>query len=148
MPKTKKRELTARQQEVFDTPTCIDARYPPTNREIGSEFGFSEKAAHDHLNAIEKKGYIQRVPNVPRSIIITDASVSETLDKICPKELLLEITPEMDIKAKGFHVDEYIRIQRQPFGVAGDIVVSTNVHGILTLRQLTGPVRGIWGAVM
>ena len=61
--------LTARQREIF---TYIQRRikegYPPTIREIGSKFGFSEKAAHDHLNALEKKKYIGREEGKPRAI--------------------------------------------------------------------------------
>ena len=63
--------LTARQREIF---TYIQKRikegYPPTIREIGSKFGFSEKAAHDHLNALEKKKYIGREEGKPRAISI------------------------------------------------------------------------------
>lgn len=63
--------LTARQREIF---TYIQSRikegYPPTIREIGSKFGFSEKAAHDHLNALEKKKYIGREEGKPRAISI------------------------------------------------------------------------------
>ena len=63
--------LTARQREIF---TYIQQRikegYPPTIREIGSKFGFSEKAAHDHLNALEKKKYIGREGGKPRAISI------------------------------------------------------------------------------
>ena len=63
--------LTARQREIF---TYIQSRikegYPPTIREIGSKFGFSEKAAHDHLNALEKKKYIDREEGKPRAISI------------------------------------------------------------------------------
>ena len=63
--------LTARQREIF---TYIQRRikegYPPTIREIGSKFGFSEKAAHDHLNALEKKKYIGREEGKPRAISI------------------------------------------------------------------------------
>ena len=63
--------LTARQRQIF---TYIQWRikegYPPTIREIGSKFGFSEKAAHDHLNALEKKAYIKREGGKPRAISI------------------------------------------------------------------------------
>ena len=63
--------LTARQRQIF---TYIQRRikegYPPTIREIGSKFGFSEKAAHDHLNALEKKKYIGREEGKPRAISI------------------------------------------------------------------------------
>ena len=63
--------LTGRQREIF---TYIQERikegYPPTIREIGRQFGFSEKAAHDYLNALEKKKYIGREDGKPRAISI------------------------------------------------------------------------------
>ena len=63
--------LTGRQREIFTyIQTRIKEGYPPTIREIGTEFGFSEKAAHDHLNALEKKKYIKREDGKPRAISI------------------------------------------------------------------------------
>lgn len=63
--------LTARQREIFNyIQSRIKEGYPPTIREIGSKFGFSEKAAHDHLNALEKKKYIDREEGKPRAISI------------------------------------------------------------------------------
>ena len=63
--------LTARQREIFSyIQLRIKEGYPPTIREIGSRFGFSEKAAHDHLNALEKKKYIEREEGKPRAISI------------------------------------------------------------------------------
>ena len=63
--------LTGRQREIF---TYIQARikegYPPTIREISRHFDFSAKAAHDHLNALEKKKYIGREESKPRTISI------------------------------------------------------------------------------
>lgn len=67
-----RKQLTDRQGQIFN---YIQERieqdgYPPTIREIGGEFGFSEKAAHDHLNALQKKEYIKREPGKPRAIAI------------------------------------------------------------------------------
>ena len=65
------KNLTNRQREIFNyIQKCIKEGYPPTIREIGSQFGFSEKAAHDHLNALEKKKYIERAEGKPRAISI------------------------------------------------------------------------------
>lgn len=65
------KNLTDRQREIFNyIQRRIKEGYPPTIREIGSEFGFSEKAAHDHLNALEKKKYIEREDGKPRAISI------------------------------------------------------------------------------
>lgn len=67
-----RKPLTDRQHQIF---SYIQERikqdgYPPTIREIGGQFGFSEKAAHDHLNALQKKAYIKREAGKPRAIAI------------------------------------------------------------------------------
>jgi repressor LexA len=66
--------LTKKQEKIFEfiREQLQNAGYPPTVREIGAAFGISEKGAHDHMNAIEKKGYIRRVPRKPRAIEILE----------------------------------------------------------------------------
>jgi repressor LexA len=69
-----RKPLTRKQDRVFEfiRKHVQDTGYPPTVREIGMNFGISEKGAYDHLNAIEKKGYIRRVPKKPRAIEILE----------------------------------------------------------------------------
>ena len=65
-------ELTERQHEIFDW-ICqfrIENDYPPSIREIGKQFNFSEKAAFDYVNTFAKKGWISVQHNRPRSIKI------------------------------------------------------------------------------
>lgn len=71
--------LTTRQDQVLTyIRQCINEDgYPPTVREIGAKFGFSEKAAHDHISALEKKKYINRVPGKPRAISIPGRQIKE-----------------------------------------------------------------------
>ena len=79
------KNLTKRQREIFTyIQKCIKNGYPPTIREIGGHFGFSEKAAHDHLNALEKKKYIERAEGKPRTISI----LKETQPKIATSKWL------------------------------------------------------------
>jgi repressor LexA len=72
-------KLTARQQEVLD---FLHAYYQkeglmPSTREIQEHFGFaSQTAAMSHLRALERKGAIKRVPNIPRAVIFP-----ETMDR-------------------------------------------------------------------
>ena len=63
-----RKPLTKKQDRIFEfiRKHVQDTGYPPTVREIGTDFGISEKGAYDHLNAIEKKGYIQAPPKKPR----------------------------------------------------------------------------------
>ncbi len=65
--------LTARQQEIFDylARHLEEHGYPPTLREICSEFGMrSTRAASDHLLALERKGFIARTRDRSRGIEI------------------------------------------------------------------------------
>jgi repressor LexA len=67
------REMTARQREVLGFIRSFTERHgaPPTVREIGERFGFTARAAFDHLRALERKGMLQRRA--------TDKRVSRTL---------------------------------------------------------------------
>ena len=67
--------LTKRQREVFEfiCTTMREESRPPTVREIAQQFGFrSPKAATDHLDALERKGYIQRRSRKSRNIEIRE----------------------------------------------------------------------------
>jgi repressor LexA len=56
------KELTARQREVLGFIRTFTERHgaPPTVREIGDRFGFTARAAFDHLRALERKGALHR----------------------------------------------------------------------------------------
>ena len=66
-------ELTDRQQRVF---VFIEAQikkngYPPTIREIGKHLGIkSTNGVNDHLNALERKGYVKRQDHKSRTLAI------------------------------------------------------------------------------
>ncbi|MCK4283198.1 MAG: transcriptional repressor LexA [Candidatus Brocadiae bacterium] len=67
--------LTARQREIFDfiCETMRAENRPPTVREIADHFNFqSPKAATDHLDALERKGYIRRRNRKARNIEIRE----------------------------------------------------------------------------
>jgi repressor LexA len=75
MGETMAKGLTERQREIFEF-ICEVMRAesrPPTVREIAERFGFrSPKAATDHLDALERKGYIRRRNRKARNIEIRD----------------------------------------------------------------------------
>lgn len=56
------KELTARQREVLEFIRSFSDRHgvPPAVREIGQRFGFTARAAFDHLRALERKGMLER----------------------------------------------------------------------------------------
>lgn len=67
--------LTDRQREVFEfvRSSMREEHRPPTVREIADHFGFrSPKAATDHLDALERKGYIKRRNRKARNIEIRE----------------------------------------------------------------------------
>ncbi|MDH5717855.1 MAG: transcriptional repressor LexA [Spirochaetia bacterium] len=67
-----KLSLTDKQNRVihFITEHINKVGFPPTVREIASYFGVSAKAAHDHMRAIAKKGYIRLFPGSARGLEI------------------------------------------------------------------------------
>jgi repressor LexA len=71
--------LTERQREVYEfiRDKIRNRGYGPTVREIGSQFDISSpNGVMCHLKALEKKGLINREPNMSRAIML-----SESLDR-------------------------------------------------------------------
>jgi repressor LexA len=63
--------LTSRQREILDylRKMLRDRAYPPTVREIGLAIGLSSSSTvQNHLNTLERKGYIHRDPSKSRAI--------------------------------------------------------------------------------
>jgi repressor LexA len=63
--------LTSRQREILDylRKMLRDKAYPPTVREIGLAIGLSSSSTvQNHLNTLERKGYIHRDPSKSRAI--------------------------------------------------------------------------------
>lgn len=71
--------LTVRQRQILE---CIersmrDRGYPPSVREIGAKVGLtSPSTVHNHLNTLEKRGYLRRDPSKPRAIEVHYDSMS------------------------------------------------------------------------
>jgi repressor LexA len=76
------RKLTDRQEKIIGFLRSYQRAhgYPPTMREIGSEFGFTWPAAKGHLAALEKKGYVRMNPFKSRGIEILGNKGKELLE--------------------------------------------------------------------
>jgi repressor LexA len=67
--------LTARQREILDylRKMLRENAYPPTVREIGLAIGLSSSSTvQNHLNTLERKGYIHRDPSKSRAIELVE----------------------------------------------------------------------------
>ncbi|MCQ2060493.1 MAG: transcriptional repressor LexA [Fibrobacter sp.] len=84
MEQNKKKELTARQEEIYEyiKQYSQENRMPPTVREIGNRFEISStNGVRSILAALIKKGYINRSPRLSRGIEIVneeDAKAAQT----------------------------------------------------------------------
>ena len=72
--------LTERQQEIalFIEKYFDEKGYAPSLRDIGNHFGFSPKAAYDHLRALEKKNIIKTADNLPRGMALLKRTTPES----------------------------------------------------------------------
>ncbi len=69
--------LTKRQKQVYEYISRYSKKYriSPTLEEIGKKFHLSSVATvHEHLEQLEKKGYIRKVPGHSRTIEIRDSA--------------------------------------------------------------------------
>ena len=65
-------ELTAKQEKVLKfIRERVGENLPPTIREIAGEMGFSSTGTvRDYLEALRKKGYLKRINNKSRAIVL------------------------------------------------------------------------------
>ncbi|WP_078124035.1 LexA family protein [Leptospira alexanderi] len=47
---------------------------PPTRREIAKHYGVTQKAIHDRLNSITRKGFLRTLPKTSRGLVLTEAA--------------------------------------------------------------------------
>lgn len=64
--------LTARQHEILAFVSLfMNANgFPPSIREIGANFSIAPSSVLDHLKALERKGFIKRLPSKSRCLEI------------------------------------------------------------------------------
>jgi SOS-response transcriptional repressor LexA len=95
------KDLTMRQCEVLSFIKIFikNKGYSPSVRDLATEFGFSPKAAFDHLIALRKKGYITWVPNTARTI------------SIIKKGMAMPNKKALSVFGRALHL-----IHREPFG--------------------------------
>lgn len=155
--------LTERQVQVlnFIEDHVERSGYPPTHREIASAFGFrSSFAAKQHLEALQRKGYLSTVRGRARAIemeghprarsvpIVGEVAagvplLSEenlvgriSLDRRWVRSknsFLLKVQGE-SMKERGILPGDYVLVRAQPSAESGDIVVAL-VEGEATVKE-------------
>ncbi len=111
------RPLTTKQRKLLEfIINFIDKnRMAPTVRDICEHFKFaSPKSAQDQLLALEKKGYIEKIPNAKRAMTLTSKALTlkllGTIPAGKPVELqdLLENEFEIILRLKKKYPDAYV----------------------------------------
>jgi repressor LexA len=86
--------LTRRQAQVLEfINNYLDEHgYPPTVREVAGHFGFrSPRAAHDHMKALERKGYLRSKKGMPRTLELLKSRGIPLLGRIAAGEPVLAV---------------------------------------------------------
>lgn len=140
--------LTHRQQMVLDfIRTQIHERgYPPTLREIGSFMGIrSTNGVNDHLQALERKGYLKRDDMKSRALVPTAAmpAPASSLDSRATHDPDFVDVPVLGRIAAGVpalaeeNMQDSVRVDRVLLGgarevfalrVKGDSMIGAGIH--------------------
>jgi repressor LexA len=106
--------LTARQQAVLDfIRECIsEHRLPPAQAEIAQAFGFTQRAAEDHIHAIAAKGYLVLQPGKARGIGLAGPAANASPFLELP--LVGRVAAGQPILSEG-HIERQFSIDRHMF---------------------------------
>lgn len=103
------KEITNRQKEVLDfiKGFITSKKYPPTMREIASNFNITANGAYDHVKALEKKGIIHCDVNRSRAIGIVKEQ--KEIEEIIDVPLLGNVAAGIPLLSEE-NFDGYIKI--------------------------------------
>ncbi|MDR7584432.1 MAG: transcriptional repressor LexA [Armatimonadota bacterium] len=130
--------LTQRQQQILQyVATCIRrCGYVPSVREVGRAVGLrSPSTVHQHLVALERKGYIRRHGDRMRVLQITDRSALRDLEETVALPLVGRVSAGLPVLAEE-HVEDMIPVPRRFVGwqeecflltVRGDSMVGAGI---------------------
>src|SRR5689334_12160103 len=121
------KDLTKRQQEIFDFIKKYSARYgyPPTVRDIGKAVGLaSSSTVHAHLANLEKVGLLRRDPSKPRAIELLDRAVDAAKSVVTPSGLPLvgSVAAGQPILAEE-NIEDYVQVPEIAGGDEGEFVL-------------------------
>jgi repressor LexA len=126
------KDLTKRQQEIFDFIKKYSARYgyPPTVRDIGKAVGLaSSSTVHAHLANLEKVGLLRRDPSKPRAIEMLDKAVDAAKSVVTGNTglpLVGHVAAGQPILAEE-NIEDYVQVPGIAGGDEGAFLLA--VHG-------------------
>src|SRR3712207_2451926 len=125
------KELTKRQQEIFDFIKSYSASYgyPPTVRDIGKAVGLaSSSTVHAHLANLEKAGLLRRDPSKPRALELLDKAASTAADAVksvvrpAGLPLVGHVAAGQPILAEE-NIEDYVQVPEIAGGQEGEYVL-------------------------
>jgi repressor LexA len=112
--------LTARQREILEYLKFRQKvrNYPPTVREIGEAVGLSSSSTvQNHLNTLERKGYIRRDPTKSRTIEVVDFDqIQAKLSKIVAVPLIARVAAGQPLLAAEDNVEDHLMLSQDLIG--------------------------------
>src|SRR5467141_542786 len=122
--------LTNRQREILE---YLKFRqkirgYPPTVREVGEAVGLSSSSTvQNHLNTLERKGYIRRDPTKSRTIEVVDIDEMQAkLSKVVAVPLIGRVAAGQPILAEE-NIEDHLVLSQELVG--SDNAFALEVHG-------------------
>jgi repressor LexA len=130
--------LTQRQREILDylRKMLREKAYPPTVREIGLAIGLSSSSTvQNHLNTLERKGYIHRDPSKSRAIELVekDPLATPQRDNIVSLPIVGQVAAGTPVLAEA-NIEDRVEVASGLFGedsyllrVRGDSMIDDGI---------------------
>jgi repressor LexA len=136
------KDLTKRQQEIFDFIKKYSARYgyPPTVRDIGKAVGLaSSSTVHAHLANLEKIGLLRRDPSKPRAIELLDRAADVVKAVVRPNGLPLvgHVAAGQPILAEE-NIEDYVHVPDVAGGEEGEYLLTVRGDSMIDAGILEG----------
>ena len=137
------KDLTKRQQEIFDFIKKYSARYgyPPTVRDIGKAVGLaSSSTVHAHLANLEKVGLLRRDPTKPRAIELLDRAMETAKAAVIGHgglPLVGNVAAGQPILAEE-NIEEYVDVPALAGGADGEYVLRVRGDSMVDAGILEG----------
>jgi repressor LexA len=137
------KDLTKRQQEIFDFIKKYSARYgyPPTVRDIGKAVGLaSSSTVHAHLANLEKVGLLRRDPSKPRAIEMLDKAVDAAKNVVSGQSglpLVGQVAAGQPILAEE-NIEDYVDMSALADGKQDEFVLAVRGDSMIDAGILDG----------